>query len=71
MPRPILATIHPEALRHNLARVRELAPGSRVMAVIKANASSVRLQVVRYALTSSIVHKAMGSCRNIGQQSAP
>lgn len=38
MPRPILATIHPEALRHNLARMRAAAPDARVWAVVKANA---------------------------------
>lgn len=32
------ATIDSAALRHNLARVRALAPGSRVMAAVKANA---------------------------------
>ncbi|HSV77927.1 MAG TPA: alanine racemase [Ramlibacter sp.] len=38
MPRPILATVHPEALRHNLARLRAAAPDARVWAVVKANA---------------------------------
>ena len=38
MPRPILATIHLEALRHNLARMRQAAPDARVWAVVKANA---------------------------------
>jgi alanine racemase len=38
MPRPILATIHPESLRHNLARMRSAAPDARVWAVVKANA---------------------------------
>ncbi len=38
MPRPILATIHSEALRHNLERARRAAPASRVWAVVKANA---------------------------------
>ena len=38
MPRPILATVHPEALRHNLQRARELASDARVWAVVKANA---------------------------------
>lgn len=36
--RPILATIHTEAFRHNLNRVRELAPESKIWAVIKARA---------------------------------
>lgn len=34
----IRAVVDTEALRHNLARVREVAPQSRVMAVLKANA---------------------------------
>ena len=38
MPRPILATMHPEALRHNLQRARDCAPDARVWAVVKANA---------------------------------
>ena len=38
MPRPILATIHTDALRHNLARVRAAVPDARVWGVVKANA---------------------------------
>ena len=38
MPRPIQATIHTDALRHNLARVRQAAPDARVWGVVKANA---------------------------------
>ena len=38
MPRPIQATIHTEALRHNLARVRAAAPDAKVWGVIKADA---------------------------------
>ena len=38
MPRPILATIHPAALAHNLARVRAAAPDARVWAIVKADA---------------------------------
>ncbi len=38
MPRPVLATIHTGALRHNLGRVRAAAPDARVWAVVKANA---------------------------------
>ena len=37
MTRPILATIHREAMRHNLSVVRQHAPAAKVMAVIKAN----------------------------------
>ena len=38
MPRPIQATIHPQALRANLARVRAASGDSRVWGVVKANA---------------------------------
>ncbi|HQT41507.1 MAG TPA: alanine racemase, partial [Polynucleobacter sp.] len=36
--RPILASIDTEAFRHNLNRIRELAPESKIWAVIKAKA---------------------------------
>ena len=38
MPRPIQASIHTEALAHNLARARAAAPEARVWAIVKANA---------------------------------
>src|SRR5512133_4019866 len=38
MPRPILATIHTQSLRHNLARMRAAAPDAKVWGVVKANA---------------------------------
>lgn len=38
MPRPIAATIHMGALRHNLQRMREAAKGRTLWAVVKANA---------------------------------
>ena len=38
MPRPIQATIHTSALRHNIQRLRAAAPGARVWAIVKANA---------------------------------
>jgi alanine racemase len=38
MPRPIQAAIHVDALRHNLARLRQSAPDARLWAVVKANA---------------------------------
>ena len=38
MPRPIQATVHPQALRHNLQRMRQAAPDANVWAVVKANA---------------------------------
>jgi alanine racemase len=47
------ARIDGEALRHNLAAVRELAPAARVMAVIKANAYGHGLIATAKALTSA------------------
>ena len=38
MPRPIEALVYPDAMAHNLARVRDAAPDARVWAVVKANA---------------------------------
>ena len=38
MPRPIQATIHTQALAHNLNQARRHAPDARVWAVVKANA---------------------------------
>ncbi len=38
MPRPILATIDPDALRHNFGIARRYAGGARLWSVIKANA---------------------------------
>ncbi len=38
MPRPIQATIHLPALRHNLAQIRSRAPDAQLWAVVKANA---------------------------------
>ncbi|KQT12233.1 alanine racemase [Ramlibacter sp. Leaf400] len=38
MPRPIQATVHTEALRLNLARIRRAAPDARAWAVVKADA---------------------------------
>src|SRR3954468_11126758 len=38
MPRPISATIHHSALRHNLGRLRRAAGDAKVWAVVKANA---------------------------------
>jgi alanine racemase len=38
MPRPIQATIHTDALRSNLTRMRRAAPDAKVWAIVKANA---------------------------------
>jgi len=48
--RATCATIHPDALRENLRRVRELAPGARVMAVVKADGYGHGLERVARAL---------------------
>jgi alanine racemase len=50
MPRPIQATIHLEALRHNLARMRVAAPDAKVWAVVKANAYGHGIERVYEAL---------------------
>jgi alanine racemase len=52
MSRTTVATIHLGALRHNLARVRSLATGARVMAVVKADAYGHGLERVARALDS-------------------
>jgi alanine racemase len=38
LSRPIYAHIHTDALSHNLERIRQLVPGSKVWSVVKANA---------------------------------
>ncbi len=50
MPRPTTATIHTDALRHNLGVLRARAPGSRLMAVVKADAYGHGLERVVRAL---------------------
>jgi alanine racemase len=50
MPRPIQALIHTEALRHNLARMRQAAPDAKVWAVVKANAYGHGIERVYEAL---------------------
>lgn len=50
MSRPTCATIDLDALRRNLLRVRELAPHSRVMAVVKADGYGHGLERVAQAL---------------------
>ncbi|HEV2321342.1 MAG TPA: alanine racemase, partial [Gammaproteobacteria bacterium] len=53
MSRATGALIDLGALRHNLKRVRELAPKSRVMAVVKANAYGHGLSLVAQALAGA------------------
>jgi alanine racemase len=53
MSRPTTVTIDLEALRHNLARVRTLAPSSKVMAVVKADGYGHGLERVAQALSDA------------------
>lgn len=53
MPRPIHATIHQDALRHNLARVRLAAQDARIWAVVKANAYGHGIERVFDALRAA------------------
>ena len=53
MPRPTTATIHTDALRHNLGELRRRAPESRVMAVVKADAYGHGLECVGRALSDA------------------
>ena len=54
MIREATATIHLSHIRHNLALARQLSPGSKVMAVIKADAYGHGAQQVAAALTGDI-----------------
>lgn len=51
--RATTATIHLDALRHNLKRVRALAPRSKVMAVVKADGYGHGLERVAQALAGA------------------
>lgn len=53
MPRPILATVHPAALKANLDCVRRAAGDARVWAVVKANAYGHGLERVFAALRAA------------------
>ena len=53
MSRPTTVTIDLQALRHNLARVRALAPASKVMAVVKADGYGHGLERVARALADA------------------
>lgn len=50
MSRPVTATIHAGAMRHNLALMRARAPSSRVMAMVKADAYGHGLETAASAL---------------------
>jgi len=51
--RPISATIHTDAFRHNLGRIRELAPQSKIWSVIKAKAYGHSLEAAFKGLEST------------------
>jgi alanine racemase len=53
MARPTSATIHIDALRHNLSQIRVCAPTSRVMAVVKADGYGHGLERVARALAGA------------------
>ena len=53
MARPTSATIHTDALRHNLSQIRHRAPNSRVMAVVKADGYGHGLERVARALSGA------------------
>ena len=53
MPRPTCATIHTDALQHNLMQVRARAPHSRVMAMVKADGYGHGLERVARALRTA------------------
>jgi len=53
MARTILATISKSALQHNLNQVRKLAPNSKVLAMVKANAYGHGLIETAYALKTA------------------
>src|SRR3546814_4916456 len=50
MSRPVTATIHTDAMRHNLASIRARTPSSRVMAMVKADAYGHGLETAASAL---------------------
>lgn len=53
MSRPVFATVDQQALRHNLAIVRQAAPGTHVWSVVKANAYGHRLNHVWESLAQT------------------
>jgi alanine racemase len=51
--RPILASIHTDAFQHNLSRVRELAPESKIWSVVKSRAYGHSFEAVLKGLAST------------------
>jgi alanine racemase len=53
MSRPTKAIIHLDALRHNLHKVREYAPHSKILAMVKANAYGHHAHLLTSALANA------------------
>jgi alanine racemase len=51
--RPVLATIHTDAFRHNLSRIRDLAPESKIWSVVKAKGYGHSLEAALNGLGST------------------
>ena len=68
--RPIVASISHSALRHNLAVVKQLAPRSKVMAVVKANAYGHGLLNVAQGLAAADGFAVLGMSEAVMLRSA-
>src|SRR5690606_31467215 len=69
MSRPVTATIHADAMRHNLGVVRRLAPSSRVMAMVKADGYGHGLEAAVPALRDADAF-GVGSSEHAGRSRA-
>ncbi len=63
--RPIVATISKSALQHNLAVVKQHAPHSKIMAVVKANGYGHGLLNVAHSLSAADGFAVLGVCEAI------
>src|SRR3546814_15506860 len=61
MSRPVTATIHTDAMRHNLASLRARTPSSRVMAMVKADAYGHGLETATSALREADAFRVASS----------
>ncbi len=62
MSRPVAVELDLSALRHNVNRLREIAPQSKILAMVKANAYGHGLIPIAHALASSSVEGFGVSC---------
>ncbi|MES2142713.1 MAG: alanine racemase [Pseudomonadota bacterium] len=62
MSRPVAVELDLSALRHNVKRIREIAPQSKILAMVKANAYGHGLIPIAHALASSSVEGFGVSC---------